>query len=125
MTDPIDFDDLNRKVIDEFHVGVKSGAQRIVPLVPYQEADRIFVFASKGGADTPTGRYRNLLASPHTVAELGSETFPLTVREIHGHERDDVYAKQSEVQPEFADYERKTTRVIPVLELQRVAAEGV
>jgi deazaflavin-dependent oxidoreductase (nitroreductase family) len=143
MTDSIDFDDLNRKVIDEFretggtaggllegmplvlvhHVGVKSGARRIAPLVPYQEGDRIFVFASKGGADTNPDWYRNLVASPHTVAELGEETFAVTVREIHGAERDDVYAKQSEVQPQFADYQRKTTRVIPVLELLRTPVE--
>lgn len=53
--------------------------------------------------------------------EFGIETFPVTARLLTGDERDDVYAKQSEVEPQFADYQRNTTRVIPVFELERVA----
>jgi hypothetical protein len=38
---------------------------------------------------------------------------------LTGDERDEVYAKQSEVEPQFAEYQRNTTRLIPVIELQR------
>jgi deazaflavin-dependent oxidoreductase (nitroreductase family) len=141
MSDAIDFDEVNRQVIGEFrekggkaggmfegkplvlvhHVGAKSGVQRIAPLVPLLDGDRIFIFASKGGADNNPDWYHNLVANPNTVAELGSETFPVTARVLSGPERDDVYAKQSVVQPQFAEYQRKTARLIPVLELQRAA----
>ena len=59
------------------------------------------------------------MAHPHTVVELGSETFPVTARVLTGAERDDVYAKQVAVEPQFGEYQRKTTRLIPVFELER------
>jgi deazaflavin-dependent oxidoreductase (nitroreductase family) len=141
MSDAIGFDEMNRPVIAEFratggkaggmfegkplvlvhHVGAKSGKERIAPLVPLLDQGRIFVFASKGGAPTNPDWYHNLVANPDTVAELGSETFPVTARVLTGAERDEVYAKQSEVEPQFAEYQRNTTRLIPVLELQRAA----
>jgi deazaflavin-dependent oxidoreductase (nitroreductase family) len=141
MTEGIDFDEMNRRVISEFretggtaggifegkplvlvhHVGAKSGVERIAPLVPLVEGDRVYVFASKGGADTNPDWYHNLVANPDTVIELGTDTLPVTARVLTGQERDDVYAKQVAVEPQFGDYQRKTTRVIPVLELQRAS----
>ncbi|AWT53773.1 MULTISPECIES: nitroreductase family deazaflavin-dependent oxidoreductase [Mycolicibacterium] len=140
MTEAIDFDEMNRAVIKEFretggkaggvfegkplvlvhHVGAKSGKQRIAPLVPLLDGDRIYIFASKGGADTNPDWYHNLVANPDTVVELGSETFPVKARVLSGDERDEIYAKQVALEPQFGDYQRKTTRVIPVIELQRV-----
>jgi deazaflavin-dependent oxidoreductase (nitroreductase family) len=139
MSDAKYFDEMNRPVITEFretggkaggvfegkplvlvhHVGAKSGTERIAPLVPLLDGGRIFIFASKGGADTNPDWYHNLVAHPETVVELGTETFPVTSRVLTGAERDDVYAKQVAVEPQFGDYQRKTSRVIPVLELQR------
>jgi deazaflavin-dependent oxidoreductase (nitroreductase family) len=139
MTDAIDFDEMNRKVIGEFresggkaggvfegkplvlvhHAGAKSGTQRIAPLVPLVDGGRIFVFASKGGADTNPDWYHNLVAHPETVVEFGTETFPVTARVLSGDERDDVYARQTKVEPQFGEYQRKTTRLIPVIELER------
>jgi len=139
MTEAIDFDEMNRKVIAEFresggraggmfenkplilvhHVGAKSGTQRIAPLVPLIEDGRIYIFASKGGSDTNPDWYHNLVANPQTVVELGTETFPVTARQLSGAERDEIYAKQSELEPQFGEYQRKTSRSIPVFELQR------
>ena len=144
MTDNVDFDmnaldDMNRDVIEEFrenggkvgglfegkplvllhHVGAKSGVKRIAPLVPYVDGSRTFVFASLGGADVNPAWYHNVVANPDVVVELGSETFTATARVLTGDERDDVYAKQSAVEPQFAEYQSKTTRVIPVVELVR------
>ena len=139
MVDGTDFNEMNRKVIAEFretggkaggmfegkplvlvhHAGAKSGTERIAPLVPLLHDDKIFIFASKGGADTNPDWYHNLVANPDTVVELGTETFPVTARVLSGAEHDEVYAKQSEVEPQFAEYQRNTTRVIPVFELVR------
>jgi len=101
------------------HVGAKSGKERIAPLVPFLDGDRIYVIASKGGSDTNPDWYHNLVAHPETVAEWGTETFPVTARVLQGQERDDVYAKQVAVQPQFGDYQARTSRVIPVIELER------
>jgi deazaflavin-dependent oxidoreductase (nitroreductase family) len=101
------------------HVGAKSGKERIAPLVPFVEGDRIYIIASMGGADTNPAWYHNLLAHPETVVQWGGETFPVTARVLEGQERDEVFAKQVAVQPQFGDYQRRTSRIIPVIELQR------
>jgi deazaflavin-dependent oxidoreductase (nitroreductase family) len=139
MTDAMNFNEMNRPVIDEFratggkagglfegkplvlvhHVGAKSGTERVAPLVPLLQDGRIFVFASKGGADTNPDWYHNLVAHPDATVELGTETFPVTARVLAGAERDEVYAKQVALEPQFGDYERNTSRIIPVVELQR------
>ena len=77
------------------------------------------MFASKGGADTNPDWYHNLTANPATRVELGTDTLPVRVRELTGAERDEVYARQVAQQPQFGDYQRATSRTIPVLELQR------
>jgi deazaflavin-dependent oxidoreductase (nitroreductase family) len=133
------FDEMNRAVIEEFratggkaggvfegkplvlvhHTGAKSGVVRIAPLVPLLDDGRIYIFASKGGADTNPDWYRNLEANPAVTVELGADTFPATARVLEGAERDEVYAKQVDVEPQFGEYQRKTERVIPVVELVR------
>jgi deazaflavin-dependent oxidoreductase (nitroreductase family) len=139
MTQTYDFDEMNRTVIREFrdtggkaggvfdgmplvlvhHIGAKSGIERIAPLVPLVDDGRIFVFASKGGSDENPHWYGNLLAHPRITVELGTETFPATARVLAGAERDDIYARQSTLQPQFAEHQRNTTRPIPVIELVR------
>ncbi|WP_067884558.1 nitroreductase family deazaflavin-dependent oxidoreductase [Nocardia vaccinii] len=139
MTEVIDFDEMNRKVIDEFrstggkgsgifadvplilvhHAGAKSGIERIAPLVYFGEGERLFIFASKGGSDENPAWYHNLVANPETTVEVGTQTFPVVAKVLSGAERDEIYAKQSAVQPQFAEYQSKTTRVIPVIELVR------
>lgn len=134
-----DFDQMNDAVITEFretggkaggvfegkplvlvhHTGAKSGIERIAPLVPLLDDGRIYVFASKGGADTHPDWYRNLVAHPDITVELGSETFAATARVLDGDERVGVYAKQVAAEPQFGEYQRKTERLIPVVELVR------
>jgi deazaflavin-dependent oxidoreductase (nitroreductase family) len=142
MTETFDFAEFNRKIIDEFrqnggtaggmfegvplvlvhHVGAKSGTERIAPLGYYREGERVFVYASKGGADEHPAWYHNLIANPKTTIELGAETYEVVAKVLTGAERDEFYAKQAAAQPQFAEYQTKTTRVIPVVELERVAA---
>ena len=113
------FDEMNRAVIDEFRAtGGKAGG--IFEGKPLDDG-RIFVFASKGGADTHPDWYRNLVAHPDVTVELGTETFRATARPLQGAERDEIYAKQVAVEPQFGDYQRSTTRVIPVVELVRAS----
>jgi deazaflavin-dependent oxidoreductase (nitroreductase family) len=99
--------------------GAKSGAERVNPVV-YQRLDErsIAVFASKAGAPTHPDWYRNLVAHPEVTLELGASTLPATARVARGEERERIWAKQKQDSPAFADYERKTTREIPVVILE-------
>jgi deazaflavin-dependent oxidoreductase (nitroreductase family) len=102
------------------HIGAKSGVERIAPLAYLRADDRLFVFGSKGGADENPAWYHNLVAHPKVTVELGIETFTVTASVLTGAERDKYFALQAAAAPNFAEYARKTTRVIPVIELTRV-----
>ena len=79
---------------------------------------RIYVFASKAGADTHPDWFHNLMAHPDVTVELGATTTRATAVRVEGSERDRIFSAQKERHPGFAEYEAKTTRVIPVIELQ-------
>lgn len=102
--------------------GARSRHERVNP-VAYLELDgRLFVFASKGGAHTHPDWFHNLRRHPKVTVELGEETFAAEAVALGRAERDRVYAIQSERYPGFAEYQSKTSRVIPVVELTRVPA---
>jgi deazaflavin-dependent oxidoreductase (nitroreductase family) len=133
------FEQINRKVIAEFretggrasgafegaplllmhHIGAKSGAERITPLVPLLDDGRIYVFAGGAGSDDHPAWYHNMLANPQTKVEMGTETFPVVARVVAGVERHRIYAMLATILPQF-DHQHKTTRTIPVIELQRI-----
>jgi deazaflavin-dependent oxidoreductase (nitroreductase family) len=131
-TSPTDF---NTRVIEEFHanegrvggmfeglpllllhhVGAKSGTSRINPLAYQGDAGRYVVFASKAGAPTNPDWYHNLKAQPDVTIEVGTDEIPVTASEATGEERDRLFRTQAERVPQFAEYEAKTERVIPVI----------
>lgn len=99
--------------------GAKSGLERVNPLMYLQDGDRILVFASKGGFPTHPDWYRNLKANPKTSVEVGTDKFEVQAEEVSGEERDRLYDKQAGLYPQFAEYEKKTSRKIPVMALKR------
>ncbi len=103
--------------------GARSGRPHTTPLVPLEEGDRLYVFASLAGAPRHPAWYFNLLAHPEVTVERGRETYRATAEVITGEERDRLFARQAALRPPFAEYQRKTTRKIPVIELVRVAAQ--
>jgi deazaflavin-dependent oxidoreductase (nitroreductase family) len=132
--------DWNQKIIKEFRAnegkvggafegatmlllhtkGAKSGLPRVNPLVYLPEGDRYVVFASMGGAPTDPQWYRNLLADPGVTIEVGTQTIEVRATVITGPERDELWARQVERRPAFAEYQRTTTRVIPIIALEPV-----
>ena len=104
------------------HRGRRSGQEYVNPMM-YLASEggdgSIYVFASKGGAPTNPDWYYNLTAAGAGTVELGTGTFPVTVRELHGEEHDRIFAEQARRYPGFAEYAEKTAgvRTIPVLEL--------
>jgi deazaflavin-dependent oxidoreductase (nitroreductase family) len=136
-----DMEDFNKGIIDEFranagkvsggfdgapmilvhHRGAKTGTARVNPLVYQPAGDAYAIFASKAGAPTNPDWYHNLLAHPDTEVEVGTDTVPVTAREVHGPQKDEIWARQKAVMPGFAEYEEKTKgiREIPVIILER------
>ncbi|HET9061508.1 MAG TPA: nitroreductase family deazaflavin-dependent oxidoreductase [Acidimicrobiales bacterium] len=100
--------------------GAKSGTERVNPMMYLDLDGRRYVFASKAGADTNPDWYRNLVANPAVKVEVGAETYDATAVALEGDERERVYAEQSRRYHGFAEYQAKTERVIPVVELRPV-----
>jgi deazaflavin-dependent oxidoreductase (nitroreductase family) len=133
-TSPADF---NAKIIDEFranhgkvggmfentsllllhHTGARSGQDRINPLAYMRDGDRYVIFASKAGAPTNPDWYHNLVAHPDVSIEVGDDTLAVTAATAEGEERDRLFDTQAERSPAFAEYQRNTDRVIPVVTL--------
>ena len=101
------------------NTGAKTGAARVNPLMYLPDKDRVAIFASKGGAPSHPDWYYNVKANPKVTVEIGDETFDAIATEITGAERDDLYARQSELHPQFAEYQADNPRLIPVVVLER------
>jgi deazaflavin-dependent oxidoreductase (nitroreductase family) len=137
----MDIQDFNKTIIEEFRanggkvggqfegarllllttIGAKSGASRINPLAYIEDGDRYVIIASYAGAPTNPPWYYNLLAHPDVEVEVGTLRFKARAEVVKGPERSKLYRKMASVMPAFADYERKTTRSIPVIALRRQA----
>ena len=135
MTDAVQ--DWNSKIIEEFRAnegrvggpfegapvvllhtkGAKSGRERVHPIMYLDLDGHRFVFASKAGADTNPDWYRNLVANPDVTVEVGADRYAAKAVPVVGPERDRIYAEQARRYPGFAEYQEKTDRVIPVVEL--------
>jgi len=97
--------------------GAKSGQRRVNPLAYTRDGDRLVVIASKGGAPTNPDWYYNLLANPLVTVEVGTEQFQARATVAAEPERTRLYDQMVKVMPGFAEYQRKTTRRIPVITL--------
>lgn len=100
--------------------GAKTGVDRVSPMMYRTVAGGWAVFASKAGADTNPDWYHNLLANPRATVEIGTQTREVTARVTEGAERDEIWTAHKTEYTGFADYERKTTRQIPVVVLEPV-----
>ena len=132
------WNDRNKAVIEEFRAnggqvngwgslilltttGAKTGQPRIAPLMLVTDGDRLLAVASKGGAPKHPDWYLNILAHPNVTVEVGSEKFETVARILTGEERAQAYKRAAEVFPPYAEYQKKTTREIPVIALERPA----
>lgn len=100
--------------------GRKSGREILKPLVYLADGERRLIFASKGGAPSHPEWYLNLVANPEVTVEVGEEKYRARATTLTGEERDRLYARQVAAMPNFGDYQAKTTRVIPVVALERI-----
>jgi deazaflavin-dependent oxidoreductase (nitroreductase family) len=135
-----DFDAFNRNLIDQFRAnggtikegmfkgapilllttkGAKSGNNYTTPLVYTRDGGRHVIIASKGGAPTNPAWFHNLVANPTVTVEVGQEKFEASASVTQGDERDRLFEAQATLMPNFAEYQRNTTRRIPVVVLER------
>lgn len=132
----------NQQIIDEFrandgrvggrfegrsllllhHVGARSGAEYVNPLVYLSVDGSYAVFATNSGYANHPGWYHNVRANPSTTVEVGTQTIDVVARETQGDERESVWARQVGAFPAFADLQAKTSRLIPVIVLDPAAA---
>ena len=101
-------------------IGAKSGQPRINPVACIRDGDRLVIIASKGGAPSNPDWYYNILANPLVSVETGTEQFQARASIAVEPERTRLYNQMVEMMPGFAEYQRKTTRVIPVVILTPV-----
>lgn len=135
-----DMNDFNTKIIEEFranagvvgppfegapmvlvhHTGAKTGTERVTPLVYQPVGDDWAIFGSKAGAPDHPAWFHNLVANPDTQIEVGADTIPVTATVLEGARRDEIWEKQKELMPGFAEYEKTAGgRTIPVVLLTR------
>jgi deazaflavin-dependent oxidoreductase (nitroreductase family) len=99
--------------------GARSGEDRIAITTYHRDADRWVIAASKGGADQHPGWYWNLKAHPDALIEVDNELVPVRATEASGAERDRLWDDHVAQLPEVGEYPKKTSRVIPMLVLER------
>jgi deazaflavin-dependent oxidoreductase (nitroreductase family) len=133
----------NQKTIDEFHAkkgrgvgmwgdhvllmtakGAKSGDAITTPLVYGRDGENYVIVASKGGAPNNPMWFGNLKANPEVeivVANAdGVESFKAHAKIVESRqERDRLFQAMTKIWPSYADYQKRTERIIPVVVLQR------
>ena len=99
--------------------GRSSGAPRTVPLIFAADGERAIVVASKGGAPEHPHWYRNLHANPKVEVQIQGDRFPATARTASGAERECCWKLATAQWPNYDDYQKRTSRMIPVVVLER------
>lgn len=133
--------DFNQRNIDEFRAnggkvggqfegfplllltstGAKSGEARVTPTAYFDIDGKIYIVGSAAGRDKDPAWAFNLRAHPRAAVEIGTDPLrAVTAREVPRDERDRLYPLVVERAPGFADYEKRTDRVIPIFELEPV-----
>jgi F420H(2)-dependent quinone reductase len=98
--------------------GRRSGRSRTVPLCALREGESLVVIASYGGLDRSPSWWLNLREEPHATVRIGRSTRDVVAREATHDERDRLWARVTARAPGYLDYQRRTTRRIPVVLLE-------
>jgi len=96
-------------------VGRKSGQKRTVALIYLQDGERVILVASKGGMEHHPQWYLNMEANPEVEVEIGTTVTPMTARRASDEEKAAYWPRLLEVYPDYADYQARTKRNIPVM----------
>lgn len=100
--------------------GARSGKLRKTPLMRVEHDGTYAVVASLAGAPTHPLWYFNLVADPHVELQDGPVKTDRTAREATGSEKAEWWARAVAAFPDYAEYQKKTDREIPVFVLEPV-----
>jgi deazaflavin-dependent oxidoreductase (nitroreductase family) len=135
MTDHQDF---NQQMIEQFRAsggkmdmgpvslvlltttGARTGRALVKPLAAFEDDGRLYVIASYGGAPTHPAWYHNLVANPLVTVEHNGEKYEAVAKVVPDAERDALFARLVEHVGQFGEYQQKTERKIPMVELERL-----
>lgn len=99
--------------------GAKTGKERMLPLI-YKQIDGNFVIvASKGGAPSHPGWFRNLQAHPDCEIKVGSNDYKVHARVAQGEERERLWKEMVDLYAPYTDYQERTDREIPIVVLEK------
>jgi deazaflavin-dependent oxidoreductase (nitroreductase family) len=108
---------MNRNTLILTTRGRKTGRETSTPLLYIEDGGRLYIVGSFGGNDTPPGWYRNLVTHPDVTAEVAATRRGYQARTLSADEAKPIWPKLLAIYPAYASYQKKTTRVIPVIEL--------
>ena len=98
-------------------IGRKSGRRLTIPLLYLRDEGRIVTVASKGGMDHHPLWYRNLVANPAVDVQIGTETSAMQAHTASDAEKSALWPKLVAMYPDYATYQTRTARNIPVVVL--------
>jgi F420H(2)-dependent quinone reductase len=98
-------------------VGAKSGKLRKSPLMRVEHDGEYAVVASLGGAPKNPVWYYNVVANPHVELQDGPVKKDYQAREVHGEEYETWFKRAVAAWPDYAEYTKKTTRIMPIFVL--------
>lgn len=100
--------------------GRKSGKPRTTPLFYLPDNGRFILVASNGGSPTHPTWWLNLQANPNAMVQIGNQKLPVTAAQADREERKHLWPLLTKMYSGYADYQKRTTREIPVVILHRV-----
>ncbi|SDR27700.1 nitroreductase family deazaflavin-dependent oxidoreductase [Thermostaphylospora chromogena] len=102
-------------------VGRRTGREHTTPLIYRPYGDAYLVVASKGGAETPPDWYLNLRQNPEVEVQVKDKVFKARARTATPEEKPDMWRTMTRAWPDYDEYQKKTSREIPVVVLEPVA----
>ena len=102
-------------------IGAKSDEARVNPLAYFEDGEEFLIVASSLGSPTNPPWFYNLVANPQAKIEVGSSEFSVTAKVVAEPMRTDLYNEIAAQASAFAEYQEKTTRVIPIIRLTKTS----
>lgn len=105
-------------------IGRKTGKERTVPVGSFEDQGDVVVVASFAGSPQHPAWYNNLAANPNVTVQVGATPHPARAEVVTGPDRERLWKMIIDKAPNFAEYQKKTTREIPIVRLKRVTTSS-